>query len=163
MVHLCSQFQRSLLNVFLRVGEIEYTRTGEKSIGVSWVKPLLAIVNGKDGEWLSSGVWVSSLPVGNRAAAARCLHDCHAKKALSWDNTTLELRPGSLSHAEPEYAVSVCHNTGLVSFPEIPAGQGGQALNLSCEILCVVTKEFKALIRIEAWKITVCVWLISVE
>lgn len=147
MLHLCSQIQSSVLNVFSRVGEVEYMHTGLESIGVGWVESMLAAGNGKNGQWLSSWEWVSSLPTWSRTAAARCVYGCHAKKPqpFSWDNATLELRTSPLSGAEAEYAVPVCQNTGLVSFPEILAGQGGQALNLSCEISCVVTNEFKLL------------------
>lgn len=89
----------------LKVGRIEYTRIGLNSIGVGWVKPccLQAI------SWLSrmapymlkerkayvSCKWVSSLPVGNRTAAASCMYDLHVKKAWSGDDTTLESSPGS--------------------------------------------------------------------
>lgn len=109
--------------IFLRVGEIEYThRSGEYWVG--WVKPLLAIGNGKDGQWLSAWEWVSSLPVENRTAAARCVYDCHAKKALSWDNATLELRTGSFSHAEENMQCQSARTLVLCPFQGFLQGRG---------------------------------------
>lgn len=131
--------------IFLRVGEIEYTHRSEEH-WVGWVKPLLAIGMART---VSGSVLESELvpcPWGiELQQPGVCMTVMQKKKLYHGIMLLWSWATGSFSHAEAEYAVPVCQDTGLVSFPGIPAGQGGQALNLSCEISCVVTSEFKAL------------------
>lgn len=154
MIHLCSQFQRSLLDGLLKVGEIEYTHIGLKSIGVGWVKPccLQAI------SWLSRIVPCSRR--GRLTVLANELAPCPWGAELQQPGVCMtfmwkKLDQGMILLWSRVLALFIFCRSRICS-ARVPGHwccaldrefcrARGQGLNLSSEISCVDTSELKAL------------------